>query len=197
MLDLRNLLASVAKTNRPEDLDKAISDARLEGFRADAEIERLTNERLRILREESDATLEKHDATIAATKRQRERVDAAIAELERQAGELAERQAEAERRKRYDETVRERSAVAKLLRLRYPELAGEIAEILERLGSLESRIEQVNKDLPAGAAPLEEVEYPLRRSPGRAEPFEPLRRAVNLPNLTGGCLNIWPADQIR
>ena len=138
----------------------------------------------------------KLEAEIPALKKDLRFADASVANLEDEAREALKAEAEADRRMQHEETLRERSVVATLLREKYPEHAGEIAKILDRLEVLELRIRQVNQDLPVGTAPIDDLEYSVRRPRG-SEPVRPLAETVNLPGLIGGDLNIWPAGTIQ
>lgn len=124
----------------------------------------------------------------------RDRAARGVFEQEENLEAAVQRESDPQNRIRYDETVRERAAVAKWLTSRYELLAKEIAAGIARLDAVNQRSKKVNQNLPTGAPELDELEYALRRT-GFGYSGE-LTDTVNLPSFRHGEPNYWPTDKV-
>ncbi|MFC6791944.1 hypothetical protein ACFQE0_21520 [Methylobacterium komagatae] len=124
-----------------------------------------------------------------------ERLKASEIRLNIRLDQIAEREAQAALRARYDEVRAERDAVIAEMTEHYPQLAEGIVALLERMRVTEGRIAEVNTALPRGADRLPWIETGLAEpitlnlygSPSNAS-VPPLYQSVQLPRLvrTGG-----------
>lgn len=121
-----------------------------------------------------------------------ERLKASEIRLNLRLDQVAEREAQAALRARYDEVRAERDAVIADLREHYPTLAEGMMVLLERMRVTEGRIAEVNTALPLGADRLPWVETALAQPHSSAaygtSAVPPLYQFVQLPRLarTGG-----------
>lgn len=182
--------SSLPQSERPISAD--VERAKLARLKADLEKSE------RELTEAASAYIENpNEDTIAKRNRYEIARDRAARSVFEQGEKLAvavQRESDPQNRIRYDETVRERAAVAKWLTSRYELLAKEIAAGIARLDAINQRTRDVNRNLPAGAPELDELEYALRRT-GAGYSGE-LTDTVNLPSFRHGEPNYWPTDKV-
>lgn len=139
-------------------------------------------------------------AAVARARKEHDELSLAASRLEDAIERLADqlevaraREAEAAKRKRYDEALTERDALVEDLKAIYPEAAATIAALLLRIEAADGKIAAVNTNLPDGAVWLE---YPEQIARGRP-PHEggSLSRSVRLPGLphpSSEWNSIWP-----
>ena len=149
--------------------------------------------------------LDPHSSTSMVAKAKREmedltlqasRLEAALKHLTDQHATARAREAEAGRRKRYDETKAKRDALVEDIRRIYPEAAAAIAALLTRIEPLDQEIMAINHDRPEGASHLEFVEHLARDRPNHEGTY--LSRSVRLPALLQKDIywsSFWPEKQ--
>lgn len=117
-----------------------------------------------------------------------ERLKASEIRLNHRLDQIAEREAQAALRARYDEVCAERDAVIAEMTEHYPQLAEGIVALLERMRVTEGRIAEVNTALPRGADRLPWIETALAKPHTSAaygtSAVPPLYQFVQLPRLT-------------
>ncbi len=146
----------------------------------------------------------------AATKAKREaealtlqiaRLETALERLSRQLDKARAQEAEAGRRKQYDEAEAERDAVIKEFQETYPEAAAKIATLLQKVKTVDATLTRTNHDLPEGAAYLPLVDQTIRTGLGWS-----FAEAVKLPAVHGaevpeplrvapGQVQFWPMSR--
>lgn len=166
--NLKKLLGTRATSSA--DLMRALDQARAEARAADLHASQLGERRRELLLTGTDADLVAHDAAAAKAGRDRERARALFEELEGKLQRARQDEAEARRRAAHDLAREACDDAVETFRRRYPELAGELIDLLGALVDADQLTATANADLPEGAKPVPSATVVLRLQP--AQPAE-------------------------
>ncbi|MCB5175533.1 hypothetical protein [Microvirga lenta] len=124
------------------------------------------------------------------------RLEASITELQALHAQAVEAEKADADRAFYEEVRAERDALAKDL-AKYPELAGQIADILSRLDANAAKVREANAVRPEGAEWLASAEDLACGAPNSPQSGSRLALAVKLPAFKRNGPSIWPEPQER
>jgi hypothetical protein len=158
------LNAQAASLADLEAADAALAHVRDE---TDVEIAGMAARRREILAadgpsHEIDARLEKHDATVRALVRRNEVAAAISAKLSARLMAAREDAAEEKRREAYNAALAQHTETTSLIKTFLQNVAPAARAALQAYAESEAAVAAVNRDLPAGAAPLASIEQERR-----------------------------------
>ncbi|TIR21793.1 MAG: hypothetical protein E5X33_12065 [Mesorhizobium sp.] len=165
---IQNILKTIrGQAKSVADLERALAQIDIPRLETDAE--KLEDDRRRALLDGTDKDVEQVERKIEIANREIERAYAARSELERRIEQARNVEAEQVKVARYEAAKSQADAAAKELRKAYPEIGKRFASLLKVLAEASLAIEEVNRNLPDGAAPLQDPEVVVRAKLGEPE----------------------------
>ncbi|MDG4902777.1 MULTISPECIES: hypothetical protein [unclassified Mesorhizobium] len=165
---IQNILKTIrGQAKSVADLERALAQIDIPRLEADAE--KLEDDRRQTLLDGSDKDVEAVERKIEVANREVERAYAAKAELERRIEQARNVEAEQVKVARYEAAKSQADAAAKELRKAYPEIGKRFASLLKVLAEASLAVEEVNRNLPDGATPLQDPEVAVRAKLGEPE----------------------------
>ena len=149
MSDIQSRI-SAALSGEPASKDVAETLAEARKAVADIEVHRETTRKAALDPKASGAAVKKARAELSDLEFESDRLTVAIDHLEKALAEAKDREEQAKRSGAYDEAASRVESAAAKLRDRYPQLAGEIRDILMEVCEAAAMANKVNKSLPDG-----------------------------------------------